>query len=426
MTRCTRAQCAFGPRWTASPLTTAPSIQPVVDSPAACGSSQDWVAECGSEENGVTDVVVSRLLRTGDWQDRDLLPSDSPHHVIFAWGRNGQDAVGYHGPSRGSVTVDLFAAALPPPPSDAEFVPPADGTTVLDLNFSAYTVSSQASSQYVCHGFDLGPEARHIVAVRPLVWGPSAPLVHHFVLHDCGDSLFNNVAYRLSLPPQACLANPATAASHGQSPLGQLGCVSFVYTWAPGVSSLVLPAAAGIRAGTGGARYLVLEVHMNNPTLMANVPLNAGVRLYLTATGSFRANDAGALLIGDPVVSFSERALSSFILTHCRVLLSACSSLVAPAAVSFLIPCLRRAARLGPIPPRTALVHRAGTCSSACTARFGGEVTVFSSFLHMHMLGRQAWTSLRRTDGSRIITNARQFWNFGEVEPSLLFLCACL
>ena len=73
----------------------------------------------------------------------------------------------------------------------------------------------------------------------------------------------------------------------------------------------MVQAAAGFRFGStaGSTRYVILEVHINNPSLLANVSVELGVRLYLTSPGVLRQYDAGSLIVGERAsVRASERA----------------------------------------------------------------------------------------------------------------------
>ena len=75
----------------------------------------------------------------------------------------------------------------------------------------------------------------------------------------------------------------------------------------------MVQAAAGFRVGStaGSTRYVILEVHINNPSLLANVSVELGVRLYLTSPGVLRQYDAGSLIVGERArvsVRASERA----------------------------------------------------------------------------------------------------------------------
>jgi len=40
------------------------------------------------------------------------------------------------------------------------------------------------------------------------------------------------------------------------------------------------------------------------------------------------------------------------------------------------------------------------------------EVTVFSDFLHMHSIGREMWSEIKRDGGEWITTNSIEFWDF--------------
>ena len=65
---------------------------------------------------------------------------------------------------------------------------------------------------------------------------------------------------------------------------------------AHGAAALALALRPGpcVQAG----RYLILEVHINNPSLLVNVPMTLGVRLYMTSTTNMRQYYATSLITG--------------------------------------------------------------------------------------------------------------------------------
>ena len=93
-----------------------------------------------------------------------------------------------------------------------------------------------------------------------------------------------------------------------------------------GSNALVLPKEAGFRMGNKssyGVRHAILEVHYDNPQIVANITDNSGIRIYYTSKLRFgllavfvegggidviflfRPNDAGVMTIGDIVAQFT-------------------------------------------------------------------------------------------------------------------------
>lgn len=65
--------------------------------------------------------------------------------------------------------------------------------------------------------------------------------------------------------------------------------------WAKGGGPVVFPAVAGVRTGSGGARYLVLELHLDNRARATGKTIKSGVRLHLAST--LREHDVGTLVL---------------------------------------------------------------------------------------------------------------------------------
>jgi hypothetical protein len=214
---------------------------------------------------------------------------------------------------------------------------------------------------------------------------PGAPYVHHTLTHGCGNSLSAlqgmNLKINQPFPCQSSLLN-----DEGSSPLGLYAllqsyfryiciayilsiescrfegdqkCPTLLYASAPGTSPLVVPPAAGFRVGQVSNRYVVIEAHISNPNLVVGVNVTSLVKLHFTST--LRANDAQSLILGNLPTNFP------------------------------------------PIFPNAPSVHLEATCPSACTKGFTGNLNVFSSMLHMHLIGKQIWSSKYSSAGNLIV-----------------------
>ena len=134
----------------------------------------NWNVLCASEEDGYTQVVMTRALDTQDNADRPIVNGDM--WVVFAWGST--DTIVYHGPYRGTTSINFFGDYEP-------FVIPSDVTAYTDLLLSNYILTAD-ETQYVLQLFDLGTDEKQIVAVNAMVSAAETPLVDHMILHDCG------------------------------------------------------------------------------------------------------------------------------------------------------------------------------------------------------------------------------------------------
>lgn len=114
---------------------------------------------------------------------------------------------------------------------------------------------------------------------------------------------------------------------------------SITRAWAIGGKAYYTPEPAGIRVGGAAHDYIVLQMHYTNLERKPRVFDNSGVRMYYTP--HFRKYDIGFLLLGQPVNWLK-------------------------------------------IPPRMKHFEVANMCENTCSK---GEFTVFSHFLHMHLIG---------------------------------------
>lgn len=55
-----------------------------------------------------------------------------------------------------------------------------------------------------------------------------------------------------------------------------------MYAWAVGSNALYLPEEAGFRIGINGIRYIILEVHYDNPLGTQGIVDSSGVEITMT------------------------------------------------------------------------------------------------------------------------------------------------
>jgi hypothetical protein len=325
----------------------------------------NWFLDCAESDDSFFSAVLHRDLDTNDGQDREI-KSGISQSVVYAWGYT--DAVSYHGPDRGSSEVVFFGASEDP-------VLPDDSDGELKVVYSPRFVSRGVETQYICQGFDLGEETRHIVEIEAMVRKTVSSIkAHHILVHACGDT--PGWYYNLHKDgPMPCGSDREK--DRGTSLLGAQGCESLIFAWAVGGTSLILPPAAGIRIGAMATRYIVLETHLDNPNgVHGSTASSLGIKMQTTT--ALRQYDAASLTIGDPSLSLKV---------------------------------------VGDFPRYTPDVHFEATCSSSCTSNFGGDLTVFGSVLHMHSYGREIYTTLSKYNEdsdvvlSMDIVDKRQFWN---------------
>jgi len=149
-----------------------------------------------------------------------------------------------------------------------------------------------------------------------------------------------------------------------------------IFIWAPGMSSLPLPANVGMRAGktpegadSPSIRYVLLQVHYDNPSLDPDQYDSSGVRFYMTP--KMVTHEAGIL-----------------------------STVVIQTTIS--------------IPPRRNETQVWGYCPSNQTSHFPHPLHVFASNPHAHKYARKVWTEHWR-DGKRIdVINPHANFDFND------------
>ena len=205
---------------------------------------------------------------------------------------------------------------------------------------------------YLCRGFAFPPGvALHMLRFVPFI--DKAQVVHHMILYATtvdvtlqGDA--RGVFDCESMPPV----------------LGPL------VVWAVGSDGLTLPPSVGIRVAANigsslGSAYGILQVHYSNPTGLANIVDSSG--LLLKVSDALRPIDAGLLELGV--------AVSGILIPPFRKRFG-----IAGSCASSITQQLRPASQVNPL-----------------TASY----VVLANAMHMHTLGRRAWTEQWRA-GARI------------------------
>ena len=329
----------------------------------------DWTLRCYSSDAKSLTAVVTRLLDTGDTQDRAVKAEPIP--VIYGWGPT--TSVQYHGAYRGGTTVYFLG-------EQSTFVIPPDADGSMLLSYTPPWTLTGTRTQYVCQVFDMGNADRHVIAIEAqYIDKPYYPYVHHMLVHSCGSDLaLLHQQFLFDFKPYPCQAGATMTIglkiipieggidAEGKSPL--ITCDILMFGAAEGTAVVSYPPDVGILMGKH-SRYVVLETHLDNPMHLKNVDITDVVKLYTTT--KLRKYNGGTMIVGDPLVMFKDIAPNSSVI-------------------------------------------RKGTCTSACTDLMGGPIMVYSSLLHMHKYGREIWTTMKSKEtGNTSVVDFREFWDFG-------------
>jgi hypothetical protein len=214
----------------------------------------------------------------------------------------------------------------PPPPPDLPCTPTHTFLSHAPGSATApYQLGAGATNQYICFTF----ASPFTTSQQATGWGPvigDERVVHHWILY-----------------------RTATAqADGGVGPCNMPIDATFIMGWAPGGGAYVMPPDIGLELRQGTANeWLILQVHYNNPTGIADVMDSSGVEICTTDTP--RAQTAGVLAFGTTNIA---------------------------------------------IPPRATGYSTTGTCSSFLTGLLPEPLHILSSGPHMHELGTSFTTEI--------------------------------
>ncbi|XP_063846627.1 dopamine beta-hydroxylase-like isoform X1 [Scylla paramamosain] len=267
-------------------------------------------------------------------------------HVVWSWGAgplyrlSGVLAKGDH---TGLVRVELLKPALPPATQ-------GDDTQVLEVRSQKVRVPAEETTYWctVERLPDSFSEKQHVLQFGPVIEAGNEDLVHHMELFHC------------EYPPEVTVPKyQGPCAAPDRAPEID-ACKRVLAAWAMGASPFVYPLEAGLPIGGPDFNpYVMLEVHYNNPRILAGRVDSSGLALHYTRR--LRAHDAAIMELG-----------------------------------------LEYTAKMA-IPPHLLSFTLSGYCVPECTALGlpAEGIHVFGSQLHTHLTGVRAWTKHLR-DGTEL------------------------
>lgn len=198
-----------------------------------------------------------------------------------------------------------------------------DGVKTWDLKLSRTKVPAKTTT-YICQEFKVPDVTKdyHVIADEPLI--DNSYVMHHIVLNAC------------SAPLNTTGANECGMASDG--------CLDTIGLWTVGTYGSCTNENFGFRIGKTGFKYLVMQLHWNNPEAVDHYYDTSGIRLYYTET--LRPNDGGILTTGQMYLE---------------------------------LPGGRRDVKIE------------GNCPSSCTEQYPSNIYFTDSLIHMHYLGYKGY-----------------------------------
>ncbi|CAM9565819.1 DBH-like monooxygenase protein 1 homolog [Lampetra fluviatilis] len=348
-------------------------------------ASQDYKLVRLSENGTHTVMRVVRALRTCDANDRDI--TEDTVRMIWAYSTDdpkSETQILYHGVvTRGSKSVQLLSNGFPteqPLPQEHSFI---------DLTFDKYTIPT-ASTFYACKLVSLPKLSKknHLIKVQPIVQAGNEAFVHHILVYVCLDNV------------NASHVGVTHQCYHPNMPDSFSTCSSVLAAWAIGGGTFDYPPEAGYSLGAqGDPKMVLIEMHYDNPGLVSRVNDSSGLRFYITP--ELRAYDAGVLETGLDV------QIMHFVPPG------------APSYTNYGICPTQGFATVGPdgaALPLQGAMSRPRRVAPGREATQSGEMKVFATMLHAHLLGRAVQVRHYR-DGKQISDLGRDMgydFNFQE------------
>ncbi|GAB1294986.1 DBH-like monooxygenase protein 2 [Apodemus speciosus] len=157
-----------------------------------------------------------------------------------------------------------------------------------DVNDKSLTVPiPNKGTTYWCQMFKIPTfqEKHHVIKVEPIIQSGHENLVHHILLYQC-NSNFNDSVLDVG---HECY--------HPNMPDAFLTCETVIFAWGIGGEGFTYPAHVGLSLGMPlDPRYVLLEVHYDNPARKKGLIDSSGLRFFHTT--DIRRYDAGVIEAG--------------------------------------------------------------------------------------------------------------------------------
>ncbi|XP_071074766.1 DBH-like monooxygenase protein 1 isoform X2 [Dasypus novemcinctus] len=241
-------------------------------------AQQDYHLEYAMENSTHTVIEFTRELHTCDTNDKSI--SESTVKVIWAY--HHEDIGGahpkYHDSNRGTKSLRLLNP---------------EKTSILSTDFQYFDLVNQdvpipnKGTTYWCQMFKIPvfQEKHHVIKVEPVIQRGHESLVHHVLLYQCSSNFNDSVL------------DYGHECYHPNMPDAFLTCETVIFAWAIGGEGFSYPPHVGLSLGTLlDPRYVLLEVHYDNPTYREGLIDNSGLRLFHTT--NIRKYDAGVIEAG--------------------------------------------------------------------------------------------------------------------------------
>ncbi|XP_023212266.1 dopamine beta-hydroxylase-like [Centruroides sculpturatus] len=280
-------------------------------------------------------IIFNRKFDTCDPQDYVI--EDGTTHIVYVIGRGPirrLDGLRLINENHNFQRVQLLKNMDPPPefPEDTKVIPITNKKLEVPSGDTTYWCSLHLLPEEF-------KEKHHIVQYEATIQKGNEPLVHHIEVFHCEVEAEKELPY---------WNGPC---SDSKKPKVLEACKKVLAAWAMGATPFAYPEEAGLPIGGANfSRYLMLEVHYNNPELKDDWVDSSGIRIYYTS--QLRQYDAAVIEVG---LEYTNKMA---------------------------------------IPPHQEAFQLDGYCVSECT-RVGlppEGITIFAAQLHTHLTGIKVWT----------------------------------
>ncbi|KAH3790318.1 hypothetical protein DPMN_168516 [Dreissena polymorpha] len=160
---------------------------------------------------------------------------------------------------------------------------------------------------YVCQQFEISDDLTlHVTRFEPII---NSSAIHHMLLFGCEFDMETR-------SPHPCIGL-------------DYRCRSWMVKWDVGMEGVIdMPDVAGVRIGKGSFKYLLLQIHWNNPQLRGDLTDQSGFRLHVTTR--LRPYDVGNVQIGQNKINIPGMTSSTAVSGTCPGL---CTQLMLPAPI---------------------------------------------------------------------------------------------
>ncbi|CAG0879812.1 unnamed protein product [Darwinula stevensoni] len=304
-----------------------------------------------------THFSFTREFVTCDDEDYEI--EDGTTHVLYATGPGPLikiEGLDLHDYEWGMARVQLLKPGIPIPRFP-------EGTFPVDVSAEKVAVPSEETT-YWCHVYRLPDRHAGFLPEQfePRIEKKSRGLVHHMEVFHCE-----------TRDPSAAIPLYRGHCHADDRPREVDVCKRVLAAWAMGASPFWYPQEAGLPIGGADFnRYVMLEVHYNNPDKISGKPKKL----------VYKKKDE----IADDCLRLSGHVDSSGIRLHA-------SSRLRKYDAGVLELGLEYTPKMA-LPPRMDTFYLSGFCISECTALGLPEegIMIFGSQLHSHLTGRRIWT----------------------------------